>query len=683
MNLMIPRISRNSAGSRIKTAIISALVLVASFAHADVRLPALFSDHMVLQQGQPVPVWGWSDPGESITVGLAGQTQAAVADSQGNWRVSFAALKPGPPLTMTVTGKNTMTVQDIAVGEVWVASGQSNMQYRLSWDRVYNAPDIAASNNPQIRMFTVPSRGSENPEKDVKAAWIEANPKTVLDFSAVAYYYALNLQKALHVPVGIIQTSFGGTQGESWVSKEALATDPYLQQLADSQITAMQQMPGLAAAFPAAIDAWIAAHQQVDAGNSGVTQGWAKPDFDDSGWRTVQTQRPLSTYGLNGGAVVWYRKPVDLSASAGDMDFNLDCNWLNGVPTVYFNGTELKEIGTPHVRWAAAQHKYLVPKGIIQAGKSNVIAVREYSVNPHDTFGQTTRNMGLPVDDRNALTNDWKFNVEQQFPALMKEDLATLPVYPSANPQNTATYLFNAMINPLIPFGIKGVIWYQGESNVPRALTYEPLLTLLIKDWRRRWNEGDFPFYIVQLANYDMPVVDPVQDRIGNYNIREAQLKVSQSVPNTGLAVAIDIGEETIHPRNKREVGRRLSLLALNRVYGQKQVDSGPIYSGMTVKDDKVYLHFTRTDGGLVAKGGDLKQFSIAGSDRHFVWADAVIDGNSVVVSSPAVPLPVAVRYAWAGNPAGCNLYNGAGLPASPFRTDDWNPPAPPATAAR
>ena len=273
--------------------------------------------------------------------------------------------------------------------------------------------------------------------------------------------------------------------------------------------------------------------------------------------------------------------------------------------------------------------------------------------------------------------------LNNNFPTLRRRDLAALPIYPVATPQNTASYLFNAMIHPLIPYGIQGVIWYQGESNVPRALNYKSLLTLLIKDWRQRWGEGDFPFYIVQLANYGDAPHDPVQDQIGNYHIREAQLQVAQSVANTGLAVTIDIGEESIHPRNKREVGRRLSLLALNRTYGHKEVDSGPIYQAMTVKDNKIYLKFTQTDGGLVAKDGELKQFSIAGHDHRFVWADAVLEGDSVVVSSPSVPQPVAVRYAWASNPAGCNLYNGAGLPASPFRTDDWNPPAPAATASR
>ncbi len=635
---------------------------------ATMTLGPLFSDHMVLQRGVAVPVWGEADPGERLTISIGNQSHLVQADTAGNWSVKLDPLQVGPPLILTVQGSQIIVVHDILVGEVWLASGQSNMDYALAWDKAYNGADIATSADPDLRILTVPHHGSLQPQRnfDHPAGWLSANPAHAPGFSAVAYYYARNLREALKVPVGIIVSSYGGTRAEAWVSLPVLEADPEFQSAAAADVAAMEAFPQASQAFDPALNQWITAHLEEDAGNQGESLGWARADFDDASWQTVRVRSALAQNGLKGGAVVWWRKAVVLPEAKA---FFIDTDWTSGDLTVYFNGTKLKEVDTAP-RFAHAQRRFEVPADFIRAGQPNVMAIRQYALSPRDGFYQVTSAMGLPVPDPKALDNDWKFHVEQAFPPLDAEALQRLPAYPEATLQNTPAGLFNAMINPLLPYAIRGAIWYQGESNAPNSAHYADLLTLLIRDWRQRWGENDFPFYIEQLANYGTPPVQP--EWSPQAEVREAQLKVSQTVPHSGLAVAIDIGEETIHPRNKREVGRRLSLIALDHVYGQQQSYSGPIYTSMAVEGAKIRLHFKELNGGLVAKGGPLRQFAIAGADQKFVWADAAIEGETVVVSSPSVPAPVAVRYAWAGNPAGCNLYSADGLPASPFRTDSW-----------
>ena len=639
-------------------------------ARADVSLPSLFSDNMVVQRHAPVPVWGAASPGEPVTVALAGRRASTMAEPDGHWRVTLSDLPAGDHWTLTVTGRNTLTRKNVAVGEVWLASGQSNMTYALGWDADYNAREINSANDPDLRMFSVPQKGSLEPQADAQGRWEAADTQSVRGWSAVGDFFGRNLRRALGVPVGIIHSSYGGTPAEAWTSAAAQDRDPLFQKSAEAQIAAMRRFPDASQAFPGLVSQWMTQNGAVDAGNTGVANGWARPEFDDSGWRTVTIPTNLAMIGFQGGGVVWFRKSVVLPASAAGRDVDLGLNYLSVVkPTVYFNGTEVAPIW-PQPAYSTSQYSYHIPKALIRPGQANVVALREHALSPGSTFWQHTRDMGWPVPDPKALGDDWKFQAEQTFPALTPAALQALPKYPDAQIQYTPGALFNAMILPLIPYAIKGCVWYQGESNAGRPEQYKALLTDLIADWRGRWGEGDFPFEIEQLANYGEASAGPSASGVAG--VREAQLEVSQSVPNTALAVAIDIGEENIHPKNKREVGRRLSLIALNRTYHQRQSDSGPLYAGMKPDAHAIRITFTHTDGGLVAKGGPLTQFVLAGSDQKFVWADARIEGNAVVVSSPAVAHPVAVRYAWADNPQGCNLDNGAGLPASPFRTDAW-----------
>jgi sialate O-acetylesterase len=490
-------------------------------AAADVKLPALFTDNGVLQRDIPVPVWGWADQGEKVTVKIGDQSKSATPDAKtGKWTVKLDPLPAGGPLTMTVSGKNTITLKNVLVGEVWICSGQSNMQFALRGaDRALE--EIDAARYPKIRLISVPTRGSAAPQDDFKGHWEECSPETVPGFSAVAYFFGRELFTRLDVPIGLIHCSYGGSSCESWVERSALAAEPGLQPMLE-------------------------------------------------------------------------RYDRELAGYSGD----------------------------------AAKAKYARQLGQWQ---KTAAAAREAGKKPPSR----------PRPPSDPRTNN-------QFPA----------------------NLYNAMLHPVLPYGIRGAIWYQGETNAGRAYQYRTLFPTLIKTWRTEWGEGKFPFYFVQLANYQARKAEPSESAWAE--LREAQT-MTQKLPATGEAVIIDVGAATdIHPKNKQDVGKRLGLWALAKTYGRDVVYSGPIYRSHEIQGDKVVLSFDSIGGGLVARRDEpLKGFAIAGSDRKFVWADARIAGDKVEVSSPDVKAPVAVRYAWADNPD-CNLYNKADLPAGPFRTDDW-----------
>jgi len=491
---------------------------------ADVTLPALFSDNMVLQRGIAAPVWGKAAPGEQVTVSIAGQQATATAGADGRWLARLAPLQAGGPLEMTVAGKNTITLHNVLVGEVWVCSGQSNMQFVLASARD-SAAEIAAADYPQIRMFTTPGVTAATPLAEVAGAWAVCAKDTAPRFSAVGYFFARELQQKLGVPIGMIHSSWGGTPAEAWCDRETLAADPALQP------------------FVAGLDGKIAEHARA-------------------------------TYAQYGDTLRAWLQEADR---------------------------------------AKAEGKPLPPV-------------------PASLYGASF-----------ALTL----------------------------PPGTPTVLYNGKIAPLVPYGIAGVIWYQGEANANRAAQYRTLFPAMIRGWRRAWGQGDFPFLFVQLANYMAAKPEPGPSQWAE--LREAQA-MTLALPKTGMAVAVDIGDGTnIHPTNKQDVGKRLALNALAMTYGKALEYSGPLYDRMEVQGNAVRLHFTHAAGlhAGTAPGAELTGFAVAGDDQHFVWAKAVIDGDTVVVSSDQVAAPVAVRYGWADNPA-CNLYNAAGLPASPFRTDTW-----------
>jgi len=498
------------------TAIIACLLLAAgSAALAGVKLPAIIGDNMVLQQGMPVPIWGSADPGELITVSIGDQKATATASDKGEWSVKLKSMRAGGPFEMTISGKNSITLKNIMVGEVWVCSGQSNMQFELK-DANNGKEEVAKATNPNLRLFSVKLQVSEAPLHDTEGSWAECAPAVAEHFSATAYFFGRDLQQNLDVTVGLIHTSWGGTPAESWTPHDVLA---------------------------------------------------GSPEF----------------------------KPI------------LD-------------------------RWDKA--------------------VKDYPV---------------AIKDYEKAVEQWKKDAEK---AKAEGKPEPWPVWPPLGPGSACTPsgLYNAMISPVIPYGIKGAIWYQGESNADRAYQYRKLFPAMIQSWRRDWKQGEFPFLFVQIANWGLPPAPDTQWA----ELREAQL-MTLKTKHTGMAVAIDIGDAVdIHPRNKQDVGERLELAAQAVAYGCKTEYSGPIYKSMVAEGDTVRLRFSHVGGGLVARGGDLKGFTIASEDKKFVPAVAKIDGETVVVSAGDVKKPVAVRYAWTSNPE-CNLYNKADLPASPFRTDAWS----------
>lgn len=638
----------------------------------NVRLAKLFGDHMVLQCDRPVAVWGWADPGGAVKVSIAGQRRTAVVDGNGKWMVKLRPLRAGGPYEMTVEGSDTRKLTNVMAGEVWVCSGQSNMVW---WVRngefgVLNKDqEVASANHPNLRLFMVPNVTAFQPREDVEGeGWKVCSPETIGAFSGVAYFFGRALQAHFDVPIGLIQTAWGGTQAEAWTSRETLKALPEFAPLVADMDDAIPRIPELQKAYEEASAKWEAALDSHDAGLMNGQPLWAAFDLDTSHW----SEMTLPTSWENAGypkldGFMWFRKEVDLPDRWAGSDAVLHLGPINDTDWTYFNGELVGQL-PPGQLWNTPR-VYQVPGALVREGR-NVIVVRVRDI------GNTGGICGVPEDLHLDQRSGAAPSVSLAGPWLCRVgcDLGTLPprpappVFVDGNP-NAPTVLYNAMVAPLIPYGIRGVIWYQGESNAQRAYQYRSLFPAMIRGWREAWGQGDFPFLFVQLANFMAVKPEPADDAWAE--LREAQL-MTLSLPKTGMAVAIDIGEaDNIHPANKQEVGARLALAARHVAYGENLVYSGPLFRKFSVEGSRVRLHFDHAGGGLVAKGDTLTGFAIAGEDRKFVWANARIDGDTVLVSSPQVAHPVAVRYGWAINPV-CNLYNQEGLPASPFRTDDW-----------
>jgi sialate O-acetylesterase len=633
------------------TAFVLAVTLSAA---AEPFLSPVFTDNMVLQRDQKDAIWGWSKPGEKVTVSIAGQSAETSAGADGKWTVMLPPQKAGGPHTLTVKGPETVTLNNILFGDVWICSGQSNMEWVVANSNNAQA-EIAAADFPEIRSITLPHVAAAQPQNTFSSdGWQVCSPKTAGGFTAVGYFFGRKLHQDLKVPIGLIHTSWGGTIAEAWISKEALEPlHDFNQAMADLE---RQSKP--TAGNPDSHAEWFATN---DPGSAG---GWADEKFADGAWATIN--QPCQWSGsniadlMNFDGVVWFRRSLDLPADAAGKEAVLDLGAIDDEDTVWVNG---KQIGA--TEGFQKLRSYTVPAGLLKQGE-NSIAVRVLDLNGDGGFTGPAGQMKLVIPTLTPLLLDgaWRYKVGA--------DLTKTTAYPKrlgSNP-NIPTVLYNAMIAPLVPYGIKGAIWYQGESNAGRAIQYRKVLPALIGDWRARFTQSDFPFYIVQLANFTPRLPQPGESEWAE--LREAQALTAKNVPNSGLAVAIDIGEAgDIHPRNKQDVGTRLALEALAKTYKKDIVSSGPDYREAKTEGNAIRLSFDHVGGGLEARGGALKGFAIAGADKKFVWADAKIDGATLVVSSPEVSAPVAVRYAWAHNPE-ATLFNKEGLPAIPFRTDDW-----------
>ncbi|GGG54872.1 sialate O-acetylesterase [Hymenobacter glacieicola] len=641
------------------------LLLAASpAAWATVRLPRLVNSHMVLQRNVPLPLWGWAAPGETVRVSFRGTTAQATAGPDGRWQLKLPAQPAGGPFKLEVKGQNVIQLTDVLVGDVWLASGQSNMEWPLR-DTDGGPAAVAAANHPTIRLFNVPNRAEPRPQAELAGGeWQACTPQSVAEFSAVAYYFGRDLQQRYKVPIGLIAAEWGGTAAEAWTSAEALLKLPDFR----GPVAALQGQPGSFTEQQAAYTARLRAWQQSPAGqDQGLLPGqptWADPDLTTTTWKTMQVpgiwegQTPeLRDF----DGVVWLRRELTLPVAAANQPLTLSLAQVDDQDSTFFNGVPVG--GT---RGYDKLRRYVVPANLVRAGR-NVVTVRVTDTGSGGGIWGKPTEMTATVGGLTVpLAGAWQYR-----PAF---DPSTRPRSPfPGGVQNEPTALFNGMIAPLVPYALTGVIWYQGESNAGRDAQYRTLFPALIQDWRTRWQQGPLPFLFVQLAGYMPDSPEPADTDWAR--LREAQRFTSLTVPKTGMAVALDLGNpDDIHPRNKQDVGRRLARLARQVAYGETGVvASGPTLDKFATSGNQLVLTFRNVGSGLVLKpgaAGTPGSFAVAGPDGRFAWARAQVQGNTVVLQAEGVAQPVAVRYAW-GNNRPATLYNQEGLPASPFRSDN------------
>ncbi|MGD0037522.1 MAG: sialate O-acetylesterase [Bacteroidota bacterium] len=621
---------------------------------------------MILQRDTEVKIWGWANIHEKISIDFNDLIYQTTANDSGEWEIKLPNLNAGGPYTMTISASDTVTIRDILIGDVWVCSGQSNMELPMKRVSPIYEHEIANSNNTYIRCFTVPQRFNFNePQNDlVSGIWQVANPKNVLDFSVTAYFFAKELYEKYRVPIGLINTSLGGSPAEAWISEGSLKAFPkyYKEAQRFKDSTLINQIENQ---DKIRIQAWYNELRQKDEGYKDPRKIWNDPTLNTSDWATMKipgywTHTQLGP--VNG--VVWFKKEINIptfpdkigiDSLMAEQRAKLILGRIVDSDSVFVNGVF---IGTTGYQYPP--RRYSFPSNLLKEGQ-NAIIVRVISESGNGGFVLDKHYELITGGQTIDLKGDWQYRLGATMDPLASQTFIRWK----------PLGLYNAMISPLLSYAMKGVIWYQGESNAERPIEYRELLPALIQDWRKNWNKGDFPFLIVQLPNYMEAKEQPSESNWAL--LREAQLK-TLSLPNTGMAVTIDIGEwNDIHPLNKKDVGKRLALAAQKVAYHDNNVVySGPLYHSMKIIGNKVILSFTNIGGGLIAQGGaELTNFAIAGNDKNFIWAKALLKGNKVVVWNNKIQKPKAVRYAWADNPSGANLYNREGLPASPFRTDE------------
>ena len=621
-----------------------------------VRLPGLIRDSMVLQRDAKIKIWGWSSPNEKIKITFNKKDFKTKADANGNWNLFLPAMKAGGPYTMNIDASNHVTLKDVLVGDVWLCSGQSNMVHQMALHAVRYADEVANANNPQIRHFWVPNiTNLQGPQTDLPGGyWKSANPADIGEFSAVAYFFAKKLYEKYHVPIGLINASWGGIPIEAMMSEDAFKEFPnILSTVKKNKDTAY--INGL--------------NRRTSPGNpprpedKGQTEKWYEPSYVPKGWRTINIPGYWEDQGIKDlDGVVWYRKEIEVPASIANNAAKVFLGRIVDADALYING---RQVG--NTTYMYPQRRYSVPNSVLKPGK-NLFVIRVTNNAGKGGFVPDKPYYLFANKDTVDLKGYWQYKV----------GLVNQPFRFGGGggggiaAQNQPTALYNSMIAPLVGYAVKGFIWYQGESNTGRSEEYEKLQPAMISDWRLKWNEPNAPFLYVQLPGFMDYNYLPTESQWAQF--REAQLK-SLSVPNTAMAVAIDLGEwNDIHPDRKKDVGDRLALAAEKIAYGENIVYSGPIYQSHQIDGNKVIVSFNNTGTGLVTNDGEeLTEFTIAGADKKFVWAKAKIEGDKVVVWNDTVSNPMYVRYAWADNPVNPNLYNKEGLPASPFEAEIKN----------
>lgn len=637
---------------KMKKYIIFIFLIFSMMASANIRMPLLFSDGMVLQRNKEIPVWGWADANEKVEVHFNKQTKTIQADKNGKWMIKLSAEKAGGPFELIITGKNKIVIKDVLVGEVWICSGQSNMEFQM-YKNLNSEKEMADADYPMIRHFGVAQDLSGLPKEDLKAGkWLVANKENIRDFTAVGFFFAKKLYAELKIPIGIINTSWGGTNVETWTSREAFQkSDDFKAMIAD---VPQVDMDAVFEVYKKSVLDNIKKVQGFDVSMENENQ-FAAFNFDDKNWPEIKVPSLWENQQIgNIDGVVWMRKTITLTAEQAKSEAVLHLAKVDDEDITYVNGVE---VGTNKI-WEALR-VYKIPAGTLKEGK-NIISVRIADYSGGGGIYGDPSDLKIQFKDTNLpLEGLWKFNVVQ--------------VKIAVSPNSYPSLLYNAMVNPLVPYAIEGVLWYQGEANVWRAKQYKKAFPLMITDWRTKWKQGDFPFYFVQLSTFN--------EFNGNSKVgsRWAELREAQSetlkLPNTGMAVTTDIGNaKDIHPTNKKDVGLRLAAIALNNVYNKKQVFSGPTYKSQEIKGNQIILTFNNIGSGLSTSDNseNVKGFEISGSDKVFHSAKAIIKDNKIIISSDEVKNPVAIHYGWADDDTEINLYNKEKFPASPFRTDNW-----------
>ncbi len=612
----------------------------------------IFGDNMVLQRGKANSIWGWSEPGDHVRVQIGNRTASGVAGADHRWQVKIQPPRPGGPYTVKISGHETRELHNVLVGDVWLCGGQSNMQVGLRMAR-NGEEEVKAADHPEIRFFSVAPHSAYRHTDVVEGSWKVVSPETAAGVSAVGYYFARKVQQEIHVPIGLVVDALGGTPAEAWTSTAALRPlKDYDIPLAEVQRLAAEGAPE----YGNYVMHW---YDEYDIGLKG---NWAAPELDDADWKPVEIPGGLAELGApDVPAVYWVRREVALPDPLPSGRALLFLGSIERMDTTYINGTFVGASA-----WVENPRVYPLRDALLKPGR-NVLVIRVLKTKPDGGFLGKAEELHLLLGDKTSipLAGEWKgrLSVDARAPHPLPIAYENWPVMPSV--------LYDGMLAPIAQLAITGALWYQGEQNSERGYHYRKVLPAMIADWRRLFGQRDFPFYIVSLPAFKQRSATPVDDAWGE--TRESQALTAASVPNSCLAVTIDTGDaDNIHPKDKQPVGERLALCALAKYYREKKV----VYLGPTVKSverlpGSIRLHFASTNGGLVVKGPKLEEFAIAGEDRKWYWADAHIKGVTVVVSSPSVPNPKEVRYAWQSNPA-ATLFNGAGLPAAPFRTDTW-----------
>ncbi len=642
--------------------LLSLLLLICGLvvASAALRLPHIFSDHMILQREKPIAVWGWADPGAALSVEFAGLRLQTRARVDGRWRLTFPAQAAGGPQQMhIVCGEETQTFGDILIGEVWLAGGQSNMEWPL-YRAEQGAEAIQDADYPGLRLFHVPRNLAATPQNDLESGrWNPCTPSTVRYFSAVAYYFARELHLEEGVPVGIIQATWGGSTIESWLSKEAALKHPALREI----VTPLVENPPDFEVLHKENRRNAAIRDSLMRGtDQRLTLNVHKPDYDDTAWPSTALPAHFDKIAGSGHqGYIWFRRTFVLNEEQAGQTAGLHIGRIQGSDVTFLNGSKIGE--RQHF---VGPRDYVIPANLLRPGE-NVLSIRVLH----------TGKSGGGIND-GPIQIGWASDAAKEKPPLSLDGLWRYhsdiePPFPSiVRLQNYPGGMYNAMIAPWRGVGLRGFLWYQGESNTHRAYAYREMFPLLIRDWRRHWRQGNLPFLFVQLPYYRQRRAVPVESNWAE--LREAQLYTLRK-PATGMAVAIDLGDpRDIHPRSKFSLAQRLLRVAKKTAYGEDLVDTGPLFQRMRRYGNRIILSFTHTGEGveLHLDGDSMTGFAVAGEDQQFHWAKAeVISANEIAVYSEAVPQPVAVRYAWADHPV-ISLFNSEGLPASPFRTDTW-----------